>query len=160
MRIVQLLHHAYHLNDRDFIKELYRQLLNREADDQEVDHYSGVLSTGYSKRDLIIHFFNSDEAMTLFNKRWSGQSDTVAGKLQYMLILNPDTFVTFLYLEMLCRYGEPEGYENHLKSLNEGGSPFDVIQSFLASDEWLHLLESDTSIITERMRSCFLTSRY
>lgn len=151
MRIVHLLHHAYHKDDHSFVAELYRQLLDRVPGEEEVGGHLNALWNGTSRNQLMIEFINSTEAHNLYFHGAEIVSPTAAGKLQRIVRLGHEDFVHQLYVELLCREPDPQGHAGHVEALRHGAHPLTVITNFMNSQEWIDLLHLDKNSISRRI---------
>lgn len=69
MRIHEKIRDMIRLEDVDFIKEAYRELLEREADPIGLQHWVHQLRLGVSKRDILIGIMLVDEAQSLYHRK-------------------------------------------------------------------------------------------
>ncbi|WP_274649476.1 DUF4214 domain-containing protein [Paenibacillus humicola] len=161
MRIAQLLHRAYQYNPDDFVKEMFKTALNREASAQDVQDHLQLMASGVTKNDVIIGILNSAEASMIMQGPLSLPPDaqeTVIGKLQRLMALPPDHYVHHLYVEVLCRAPDQEGFEGHVMRLQQGESKIVLLTNFLQSDEWLELIQSDRNFIARKILHHFLST--
>jgi len=159
MRIASFLHQACQMEPIEFIKEIYRQLLNRVPDDEEISNGLNLLAEGRTKPELIHLIMTGEEAIALYNRKSVKDASPVVSKLGYLLDTDPETFVPLLYAEFLCRFAEDAEYDELLYFLRQGTPRISAIRSLLGSEEWSQLLASDKSVIDRKMLSIFLTSR-
>jgi hypothetical protein len=151
MRIAHLLHHACQKEDKRFVRDLYRQLLNREPTEEEMEPHVTALKSGVSRTDLMIRFILSEEAKNVYFGQPPDDAPTVANKLKRIVSLEPERLVHELYVELLCRDPDPEGYEDHVNSLRQGAHPLDIVQSFMTSPEWSDLMRADRNSIARKI---------
>ncbi len=68
--------HIYELfsisSDADFIRQAYLNLLNREADSNDLNFYLGIIALGYSKQHIIAEIISSNEFSTNGNLEIKG----------------------------------------------------------------------------------------
>lgn len=67
MKFYQKIREIIKLEDAEFVKEVYRELLEREADPIGLQHCVQHLRLGASKRDIIMGIMLTDEARTLYH---------------------------------------------------------------------------------------------
>ena len=151
MRIAHLLHHACQKEDKRFVRDLYRQLLNREPSEDEIRTHVGALRSGVSRTDLMIRFILSEEAKDVYFSQPPDDAPTAANKLKRIVSLKPEQLVHELYVELLCRDPDPEGYEAHVNSLRQGTHPLNVVQSFMTSREWSELMRANRNSIARKI---------
>lgn len=160
MKICHLLHRANHMNEDDFIKELFHQLLKREATGVDVTSHVALLESGVSRINVIIGILNSDEAVRLYSQpaeiSEKESSPTVADKLMDLLALSYEDLVHHAYIEMLNRNPDSDGFKAFLALLYNGSPPICVISQILGSDEFRRLLESDRYYFTREILVRFL----
>jgi len=154
-----MMHSVCELGPDPFVRNVYRQALEREPDEEEVAQCLNLLSAGGSKPDLICSVMTGDEAVALYDRMSGGNAASVLSKLRYMLHTPPETFIPLLFAEFLCRFAEDDEYDERMHALQNGTPQIDVIRSLLMSSEWHQLLEADRSTIHRKMLSIFLTSR-
>jgi hypothetical protein len=161
MRVAQLLHRAYQYNPNDFVKEIFKQLLHREASNQDLSDHLNLMASGLTKNDITIGIINSPEASRLLQQPPSlphNTLETVTNKLQTLMTLPPDHFVHHLYVDLLCRVPDQGGFEGHLKRLHQGESRQSVLTSFLQSGEWHEIIHSDRNFIARKILNHFLST--
>jgi len=106
-------------DERTFVHELYRCVLDREPDQKGFDDNLNALTSGrISARGLARAFYQSPE----FKKK----------------NLNNDQYVRQLYKGLLGRYPDTEGYNNWMAWLNRGDGDYRdfVLEQFLNSPEF------------------------
>jgi hypothetical protein len=140
----------------DFIAELYRELLNREADPPGFQHHAFQLARGTPKTTLMAEILKSKEAERLYTRPGPWPPDplkpTAAGLLHRLFATDGKSFVSGLYAELLCREPDPAGLHSHLKALQRGASKTALLLAILQSEECLSLLHAPSgNIIAERL---------
>ncbi|MFP3984604.1 MAG: S8 family serine peptidase [Candidatus Bathyarchaeia archaeon] len=106
----------------EFVTKLYRGMLHREPDAEGLDFWVGKLETGeFTRAELIIHAFYEC--------------------LEYQMVNPEEKLVYQLYLGLLRRTPETEGYKNWVGALHAGMAKHDVINEFLTCPEYkmIHL---------------------
>ncbi|WP_142385113.1 glycosyltransferase [Cytobacillus massiliigabonensis] len=145
MRIIQKLYDIYQKDGPDFVTSLYRELLLREANSIEIEHYQNLFMSGYSKISLIQSILQSNECMQYYNHPpaiLARQNQTVAGILRTFFQSNETLFVQSLYRELLYREPDIGGLYGFVGMLKKRGSRFTVLGDILTSEECMLLLSS------------------
>ncbi|MCR0970007.1 DUF4214 domain-containing protein, partial [Acidithiobacillus ferrooxidans] len=60
---IEHINELYSLDDKEFIVEAYKNILNREPDNKGLCFYSMLLSNGHDKSDIIFRLAMSDESV-------------------------------------------------------------------------------------------------
>lgn len=132
--------------DDEYIRMLYRALLDREADDSEVDIWLGVLDQGYTRKKLIEGVSNSPEYRTLCRSY-----GIVAGKYlsDDVIDLNNEyrAYVMRLYKILLDRRGDEQGLRAWVRHLTDGVTYQRVLFSFVSSSEFKNKGLSESDIV-------------
>ena len=119
VRFDKYLYFSIGFDERTFVHELYRCVLDREPDQKGFDDNLNALTSGrISARGLARAFYQSPE----FKKK----------------NLNNDQYVRQLYKGLLGRYPDTEGYNNWMAWLNRGDGDYRdfVLEQFLNSPEF------------------------
>jgi hypothetical protein len=146
------------MKNDDFIRALFRQLLNREADEPDVTDYVVLMSSGVERIDVIIGIMNTSEAKQIYFQPTSLAKErlpTVADKLQLLMAMNHEDMVHHFYVELLCRHPDPYGFNVFIELLKTGSSPLSLVNLFLKSKEWKQLIESDRYYFTRKILADF-----
>lgn len=106
----------------DYVTRLYRLVLEREPDEEGLEHWTNSLAQGvYTGSDVAVGFFMSDE-MTGRN-------------------LSDEDYVETCYLTLLGRESDEEGKANWLDKLENGMSRRYIVYGFGASPEFAGICE-------------------
>jgi uncharacterized protein YkwD len=103
------------LDNSQFVTLLYKNVLGRDPDPGGYAYWTGQLSGGASRGEVLLGFSESQEHKTL-------SSDKV--------------YVTMIYVGMLRKSPDQPGYEVWLRNLSSGQSRLTIIQNFLDSTEY------------------------
>jgi len=104
------------LNNTEFVTKLYRNMLNREPDNEGLAHWINELENSTMTRSqIILLFYQCDE---------------------YQYANNAQKLVYQLYLGLLGRVPETEGYHSWTESLRSGVSREEAINAFLVCPEY------------------------
>lgn len=161
MRIAQIVHRAYQQNQDVFVNEMFKQLLHREASEQDVHEHLLLMASGVTRNQIIIGILNGIEADLLLQQQpdlplYAVQ--TTAGRLQYFMAMPSDQFVHHLYAEFLCRAMDEGEFNSQMMHLEQGESRLAMITSFIVSEEWLELMHSDINHIARKILHHFLST--
>jgi hypothetical protein len=126
--IVEQAKHYFIGNDRmlieGFTRHNYRQFLNREAEPEGMQYWSGNLDSGEKKVDEVARGFgHSPEFINM------GVSD--------------DQFVDVMYNSFLMRESEQEGHDYYVNKLNNGFTRAQIMEGFIQSVEYANLILSN-----------------
>ncbi len=102
-------------HQRSVITCYYRELLNREPDIAGMNAFLGAVKNGTTPEEILAGFLSS--------KEYTGRD------------VSDETYVDFLYQQILERPADEQGKAEHLKALKNGASRFDVALGFLTSRE-------------------------
>lgn len=139
------LHREMSTDGRDFVVEMYRQLLSREPDVGGLDAHLGLLSSGQSKWAVVDSLLWSAEGQALL----SGQGAVLAGgrlpriarfasvtrRLRAVLRRDGTAFVRALYLNVLGRLPRKNELRSHQHLLASGVTKDSLLYSTLLSNE-------------------------
>lgn len=101
------------LGDRDFVAQIYRNVLHREPDGTGLDYWTARLKAGDTRGEVLVGFSESGE-----NKRATAAAVTVSWAFAQVIARMPTT-------------GERTQWEGHL---NAGGTAEALVRSLVASD--------------------------
>lgn len=164
MTIAAKLHKIVHLEDRAFVSELYRSLLEREADEEGMTQYVRELAKGTPKHRIVIQMLQTDEALGLYShSSLAGKSESggkVPGALRRIFAMKHEPFVHSLYRELLCREPDQPAYSGYVDALNRGRSKCSVFARFVSSSEFESLLALDKYAFTKRALDQLILSFY
>jgi len=104
------------LDNAEFVTKLYRGMLHREPDAEGLSFWADKLEIGeFTRPELIRAFYEC---------------------LEYQIVNPEERFVYQLYLGLLRRTPETEGYECWLEALHSGVARHDMINGFLTCSEY------------------------
>ncbi len=106
----------------EFVKRLYKNILEREADEEGLSFWTNQLKNGMRAREIIDFFFNSEE--------FKNQN------------LTDEEFLKRLYNTVLSRNPDTRGFNYWMGRLENGMSREEVINHFAASEEFKKLVEA------------------
>jgi hypothetical protein len=158
MRICQLLLQTY--RKEDFVKEIFRQMVHWEPDEQTVAHYEECLNSGVSKNEIMIQILNIPEANNLYSlppPEAEEERRTVAQRLQYLMNTYDEDFVGGIYREILYRDVEPHSFGLQIDALRQGVPRISLVSGFLASEEW-YILLARRHVFSARILAHFLST--
>lgn len=112
----------------EFIDYCYTRILGRTPDPEGKEHYLGLLNKGVSKYEILISFLDSNE----YAERLKFINVPEAVKMSPTF----DEFIDFCYSKILGRTADSGGKEHYLKQLNENVSKYEILISFLNSEEY------------------------
>lgn len=123
------------ISDTDYVKMLYRALLDREPKDKEMTAWLGVLNQGYTRKKLIEGVSGSDEYVAMCD-----EYQIVAGKYRSDDMLDHNgaylRFVGRLYVYGLGRKWDDAGLRGWMQRIVDGKtSPETVATIILDSSE-------------------------
>lgn len=133
-------------------------MVNWEPDEQTVAHYEEALQLGVSKNDIMLQLLHLPEAVNIYSHHPTMPEEkrqTVAQRIQYLLVLSDDEFVRELYWELFYREAEPRSYELQLNAMTQGVSRLSLISRFLYSEEW-NILLTQRHVFSMRILAHFL----
>ncbi|RKN85306.1 DUF4214 domain-containing protein [Paenibacillus ginsengarvi] len=165
MNIAAKLHKIVLLEDREFISELYRSILDREVDEEGMKHHLRELGKGTPKHGIVIATLQADEALRLYaHSSLSGKAENggskVSGALRRIFDMKHEPFVHSLYRDLLCREPDQPAYAGYVDSLNRGKSKFSVFARFVSSSEFESLLALDKYAFARRALDQLILSFY
>lgn len=158
MRICQLLLAAY--EQEAVVGALFRQLVHWEPDEQTSSYYGEWLRAGVAKNDVMLEILHLPEASALYVLPPPDAEEervTIAHRLQYLMVLRDEDFVSELYRELLYREADPSGFWIQLDALRQGVHRLQLISGFLSSEEW-HTLLDRRHVFSARILDHFLHS--
>lgn len=124
--------HYNNLSDNEFINTIYQETLNRPALQEEYSSWIQSLSQGTTRGELLYQLTDSAE--------YRAQTDA-------------DVTLALMYIGLLYRIPEQEGYIFWQQALQNGAKETEVIDSFLSSPEYIGRFSSEitmTGIPTEQ----------
>ena len=132
------------LTDREYAERMYITILGRQPDEQGLDQWEEVLSSGKSTREQVYKdFLNSDEW-----KQIVSSNDILSGHYQVGL------FVDRMYGIVLDRTPDKEGRASWISNLLDGSSKaIEMGYGFFFSDEYLKLDKSDEDYVKDLYRA-------
>lgn len=145
LRIIQKLYDIYQKDGPDFVTGLYKELLLREANSIEIEHYHNLFMSGHSKISIINSVIQSNECMQHYNHPpaiHARHNQTIPGILRTFFQANETVFVQSLYRELLYREPDKGGLYGFVGTLKKRGNRFSVLGDILTSGECMLLLSS------------------
>src|SRR5690554_1461850 len=122
-----------------FFSQLYLDVLGREADDDGLAYWTGLLEQGRALSELLIEFTSSEEARDALQSLL----ETALQGIDYSLPpgngLSSEDSVDSIYRAILGREPDAEGRDYWIERLDAQDDPDDLsalIESFLVSDEF------------------------
>ncbi|MED3573235.1 glycosyltransferase [Cytobacillus praedii] len=164
MRIIQRLYDIYQKDGTDFVTCLYKELLLREANSIEIEHYHNLFMSGHSKISIINSVLQSNECIQHYNHPpaiLARQKQTIAGILRTFFRSNETLFVQSLYREILYREPDQAGLYGFVGTLKKQGNRITVLGNILTSEECISLLSSPHppwKVDFENIVSCIIPS--
>jgi hypothetical protein len=104
------------LDNAEFVTKLYRGMLHREPEQEGLSHWESQLNEGKTRSEVIMLFRDCAE---------------------YRSVNSEETLVYQIYLGLLRRMPETEGYRYWLGELHSGSPRQKLINAFLASPEYI-----------------------
>ncbi|GLB62108.1 DUF4214 domain-containing protein [Cytobacillus sp. NCCP-133] len=149
MRIVQILQEIYKYGSSQFVKELYREILNREPDDKGLNNYIEALKKGVKKETILSSFFRSNELFSKLNKSVSNvqhvdlsKKGTIFTRLQLILQRDGDAFIEEFFQEFLNRKPNKKDYSFPLLlRIRSNKDKINVVIFFTKSREFTSLIK-------------------
>lgn len=131
--------------NQDFIRESYRQLLNREVSIAELSIYSHKLAQGSSKIDIIKSLINSQEAIRLYQQpiRAMGPHFTIANIIRTFFTAENVSFVRSAHKEVM---GLDMQSVNKNISLTVGFPRTSFIANLIGSNDQLRRLNQKINV--------------
>lgn len=164
MHIAAKLHKIICLEHEAFIAEMYRCLLDREADEEGMASQLRQLQKGTPKHRLLIACLQTDEALGLFMhpvQATEGESDAkISSAMRRIFARRHEPFVHSLYKELLCREPDQPAYAGYVESLNRGAPKSAVYKRFVSSGEFETLLGLDKYSFAKRVLDQLIISFY
>jgi len=138
------------LNYKDFIEEVYRTYLKREADQDGTNHYCRELANGMSRGEIISGFRSSQEFKSKLVECLRGINlpylrDEIF--LSYSKELGNEKFVDQVYRTYLKREPDTDGKNIYLRQINDGMLRSQIVDMFRNSPEFNSKLISSVSSI-------------
>ncbi|MEX0713607.1 MAG: Ig-like domain-containing protein [Pirellulales bacterium] len=99
--------------EHSFVRNLYLDVLNRQAGEAEIQFWIGVLDNGGSREQIALGFLNSDEHLR--------------------------NLVDSLYQHLLSRSAEPDGRDFWVSLIQSGVAEDEIVIGIAASDEYFNL---------------------
>ncbi|MEX2560843.1 MAG: DUF4214 domain-containing protein, partial [Pirellulales bacterium] len=99
--------------EHSFVRNLYLDVLNRQAGEAEIQFWIGVLDNGGSREQIAFGFLNSDEHLR--------------------------NLVDSLYQHLLSRSAEPDGRDFWVSLIQSGVAEDEIVIGIAASDEYFNL---------------------
>lgn len=113
------------LSDIDFINKVYLTTLDRSALQEETNLWIQNFSQGMSRGDLLYQLTDSAD---------------------YRAKTDADVTLALMYIGLLHRISEQEGYTFWQQALQQGAKESDVIDSFLSSPEYIGRFTSEITM--------------
>jgi GT2 family glycosyltransferase/glycosyltransferase involved in cell wall biosynthesis len=153
LEIINVLIEIFQQDDKKFIFALYREMLNRQPRQGELDYYLNKISTGTSKMTVLEDILKSHEIFLLYNRPQKtsviDRRNTVTNTLRRIFNLDSIHFVKELYRQLLCREADRNGFKDHVSFLireKTMDGKFTVFKNILMSEEALNLLLSSQNV--------------
>ncbi|MGG2016177.1 DUF4214 domain-containing protein [Bacillus sp. S10(2024)] len=146
--IINILRKAVRLSEEAFIHELFRQILYRKPQHEELNYYRKKL-THTQRREIIKEIMLTKEALNLYTQHTqSEKTETTKPGLISDLIyrfynLDDMEFTYSLYQQFLNRSPDLKEIQIHVNNLVSGVQRKNLMVNFLLSKECRLLLESD-----------------
>ncbi len=119
------------VSDREFIKKVYKAMLNRDADEEGEEYWLKRLRDGSTSRSLIIYEFGFSKEFENLCKKF----DIEPFKREDYL----EAFVKRLYILVLGREYDPKGLNDWVKALKNGEqTASSIVKNFFFSEEFLN----------------------
>lgn len=164
MNIAAKLHKIVCLDDQAFIAEMYRRILDRDADEEGMAHHLRQLHKGTPKHRVLIAFLQSDEALGLFahppGAHDAESAESISSAIRRIFARKHEPFVHSLYREILCREPDQPAYGGYVDSLNRGSPKSAVFKRFVSSSEFEFLLGLDKYAFARRVLDQLIISFY
>ncbi|CAM3762350.1 hypothetical protein GCM10009865_01070 [Aeromicrobium ponti] len=149
MRIVQIIQEIYKYGSSQFVKELYREILNREPDDKELNNYIEALKKGVKKETILSSFFRSNELFSKLNTSVCNdqhvdlsKKGTIFTRLQLIIQRNRDPFIEEVFQELLNRKPNKKDYSFPLLSrIRSNKDKIDLVIFITKSREFTSLIK-------------------
>lgn len=103
-------------NPQEFTANLFLKLLHRDPDSMGMEYWMNLINSGYSRVDIIRDFLLSTE----YTAKYAGNGSFIKG----------------IYVGLLNRYPDPDGYIFWIYQLSRGITREVVVRSFLAAAEF------------------------
>ena len=116
------------LNNTNFIKEMYRFSLNREADAPGLAHWEGLMAGGMTRAEVLYHFSESIEHKNVMTTRilaegmWIQDENTIA--------------IARLYDSILDKLPDLAGLRAYRNQMTDGATLLQVAQSLMGQPEY------------------------
>lgn len=138
--IIEWFREVFKLDTEPFLWEMYRQVLQREPDNEGFDAHIKRLEQGTAKAVLAASLFQSEEAARVLSSGISGDSNTAAHVIQSIYPATDLDFIHAIYVQFLHR--EPEGNKvnDYVDALRQGVARGEWIARLLLSEEAQNLL--------------------
>jgi hypothetical protein len=127
-----------------FVRQAYLALLGRSVDPSGLQHYTGQLSKGVSKTQIVADIYSDPEGQQ-YKSPLSGLEDLVRrvqigtstepSGVQDLLLLDDDDFLRAAYRVLLEREPDPEGRSIYSDLVRSGVSKMYVIRELYRSPE-------------------------
>jgi hypothetical protein len=164
LNIAAKLHKIAQLEDRAFVSEMYRRVLDREPDEEGTAHRLRQLGRGTSKHRVLIEILQTDEALGLFahsaNAGQDDKNDKASHAIRRVFAMKHEPFVHSLYRELLCREPDQPAYAGYVDALNRGRPKSAVFARFVSSSEFESLLGLDKYSFARRALDQLILSFY
>lgn len=104
------------LDNGQFVDRVYQNILGRAPDNDGRNFWTGQLDSGAMTRGQVMLAFSDSS--------------------EYRDLIQPQVYVTMIYMGMLRRTPEPGGFSFWVTYLDDGNSGLDLINAVIASDEY------------------------
>lgn len=125
------------------MKEVYKEILNRYADDEGYQYHLRKLTSGSTKVSIIVNLLSSKEAENIYQSPNGHHviKAVIARRIQKLLRTPSNKiFVQNIYYELLNRKPSYTEIEANLSLLKSGTSRLELLIQILKSEECFFLL--------------------
>ncbi|MDK8181199.1 DUF4214 domain-containing protein [Paenibacillus sp. UMB4589-SE434] len=155
LKLVQMLHQLFQLEREEFVAELYRQVLGREAEIAARLQYAAMLSAGTSKMAIVVSLFRSREARQLYTKQpvhsLNRERTSIYHSIWALLDLDDSSFIRQMYSELLDREAEEDEILHYVQQLHKHAYKYLVLVNVMSSAESRHILEERDRYLREKL---------
>lgn len=104
--IIVILNKMLRLQNEQYVVELYKQLLDREPDNEGLRHYVNLLSSGVTKIKIFEMILESKEAMEIYQQPLGPilrNNNSIAHTVRKLFTFNKEQFIINTYMQLLSR---------------------------------------------------------